>query len=49
MNPSDKDNPANGTHSAALPETQTDLDIPTSKKKHPKRRFFGKPKNPESY
>lgn len=49
MNPSDKDNPANGTHSAALPETQTDLSIPTSKKKHPKRRFFGKPKNPESY
>lgn len=49
MNPSDQQNPQNGTHKAALPVPEND-ELPT-KPKRGKQRFslFKKPVNPESY
>jgi hypothetical protein len=51
MNPSDAENPSNGTHQAALPTPQNDADLPyTRRQKNKKRlRLFSKPTNPESY
>ena len=48
MNPSDQQNPENGTHKATLPTNENQTDLPPVKKK---KRFqlFKKPVNPESY
>ena len=51
MNPSDQQNPDNGTHQAVLPVPQNDADLPYPRRQKNKKRLrlFSKPTNPESY
>ena len=49
MNPSDQQNPDNGTHQAALPVNDDPKESLTSNKKRRRFRLFRKPINPESY
>ena len=51
MNPSDAENPSNGTHQAVLPVPQNDTDLPYPRRQKNKKRLrlFSKPINPESY
>jgi hypothetical protein len=51
MNPSDQQNPDNGTHQAVLPAPQNDADLPYPRRQKNKKRLrlFSKPTNPESY
>ena len=51
MNPSDAENPSNGTHQAVLPVPQNDADLPYPRRQKNKKRLrlFSKPTNPESY
>ncbi|MEN9993950.1 MAG: hypothetical protein RL762_607 [Bacteroidota bacterium] len=49
MNPSDQQNPDNGTHRAALPVNDDPKESLTNKKKRRRFRLFRKPINPESY
>jgi hypothetical protein len=51
MNPSDQQNPDNGTHQAVLPAPQNDADLPYPRRQKNKKRLrlFSKPINPESY
>lgn len=49
MNPSDQQNPDNGLHRAALPNTNDPKEGLTTNKKRRRFRLFRKPINPESY
>jgi hypothetical protein len=49
MNPSDEQNPDNGTHQAALPNNEDPKESLTANKKRRRFRLFRKPINPESY
>ena len=49
MNPSDQQNPDNGTHQAALPASDDPKESLTTNKKRRRFRLFRKPTNPESY
>jgi hypothetical protein len=49
MNPSDQQNPENGTHKATLPTPENNQEL-AQPKTHKKRfKLFRKPINPESY